>query len=65
MYTLQRCCEIQVAAQAGGSELTTISQTILDGAVESMRKVTRGAGSGIAWPALMRKIQRVNPGFDV
>ncbi|MEH6389134.1 class II aldolase/adducin family protein [Pseudomonas profundi] len=65
MYTLQRCCEIQVAAQAGGSELTTISQTILDGAVESMRKVTRGAGSGIAWPALLRKIQRVNPGFDV
>lgn len=65
MYTLQRCCEIQVAAQAGGSELLTIPQAILDGAKESMRKVTRGAGSGIAWPALLRKLQRVNPGFDV
>ncbi|HDZ55984.1 MAG TPA: class II aldolase/adducin family protein [Pseudomonas xinjiangensis] len=64
MYTLQRCCEIQVNAQAGGSELLTIPQAILDGARESMRKVTRGAGSGIAWPALLRKLQRVNPGFD-
>jgi ribulose-5-phosphate 4-epimerase/fuculose-1-phosphate aldolase len=64
MYTLQRCCEIQVAAQAGGGELIAIPQAILDGARESMRKVTRGAGSGVAWPALLRKLQRVNPGFD-
>ncbi len=64
MYTLQRCCEIQVAAQAGGGELIRIPQAILDGAKESMRKVTRGAGSGVAWPALLRKLQRVNPGFD-
>lgn len=64
MYTLQRCCEIQVAAQASGGELITIPQAILDGAKESMRKVTRGAGSGVAWPALLRKLQRVNPGFD-
>ncbi len=64
MYTFQRCCEIQIAAQAGGSELIPIPQAILDGAKESMRKVTRGAGSGVAWPALIRKLQRVNPGFD-
>ncbi|UAW97857.1 class II aldolase/adducin family protein [Halopseudomonas nanhaiensis] len=64
MYTFQRCCEIQIAAQAGGSELIPIPQAILDGAKESMRKVTRGAGSGVAWPALIRKLQRVSPGFD-
>lgn len=64
MYTLQRCCEIQIAAQAGGSELIPIPQSILDGAKESMRQVTRGAGGNIAWPALLRKLQRVNPGFD-
>lgn len=64
MYTLQRCCEIQIAAQAGGGELIPIPQAILDGAKEAMRKVTRGAGSGVAWPALLRKLQRVNPGFD-
>lgn len=64
MYTLQRCCEIQIAAQAGGADLITIPQAILDGAKESMRKVTRGAGSGVAWPALIRKLHRVSPGFD-
>ena len=64
MYTLQRCCEIQIAAQSGGAELIPIPQAILAGAKESMRKVTRGAGSGVAWPALMRKLQRVSPGFD-
>ena len=65
MYTLQRCCEIQVTAQAGGSELIPIPQQILDTARESMRKVTRGAGANLAWPALLRKLQRVNPGFDL
>tara|TARA_R110000796_G_scaffold241303_2_gene362764 strand:+ start:82296 stop:83069 length:774 start_codon:yes stop_codon:yes gene_type:complete len=64
MYTLQRCCEIQVSAQAGGGELIPIPQQILDGARESMRKVTKGAGANLAWPALLRKLQRVNPGFD-
>ncbi len=64
MYILQRTCEIQIQAQAGGGELIPIPQQILDGAKESMRKVTHGSGANLAWPALMRKIQRVNPGFD-
>ena len=64
MYTLQRCCEIQVRAQAQNAELIPIPQSILDGAVASMKKVTNGAGAGIAWPALLRKLDRVNPGYD-
>lgn len=64
MHTLQRCCEIQINAQAGGSELVPIPQSILDSAIESMRQVTRGAGANLAWPALLRKAQRDSPGFD-
>lgn len=64
MHTLQRCCEIQINAQAGGSELIPIPQSILDGAIESMRQVTKGAGANLAWPALMRKAHRDSPGFD-
>ena len=64
MHTLQRCCEIQINAQAGGGELTPIPQSILDGALESMRQVTKGAGANLAWPALLRKAQRDSPGFD-
>ncbi|MEY1662115.1 class II aldolase/adducin family protein [Isoalcanivorax beigongshangi] len=64
MYTLQRCCEIQVQAQAGGGALIPIPQSILDGALQSMREVTKGAGAGLAWPALLRRVQREMPGFD-
>lgn len=64
MHTLQRCCEIQISAQAGGGELIPIPQSILDGAIESMRQVTKGAGANLAWPALLRKAQRDSPGFD-
>ena len=64
MHTLQRCCEIQINAQASGGELLSIPQSILDGAIESMRQVTRGAGANLAWPALLRKAQRDSPGFD-
>jgi hypothetical protein len=28
-----------------------------------MRLVTRGAGTGIVWPALLRKMDRLDPGY--
>ncbi len=64
MYTLQRTCEIQVRAQAQNADLIPIPQVVLDGAKASMKKATNGAGAGIAWPALLRKVQRVSPGYD-
>lgn len=64
MYSLQRACEIQLLAQAGGSaQLINIPQTVLDTVPEFLRLVTRGAGSGIAWPALLRKMDRLDPGY--
>lgn len=63
MYSLQRACEIQLLAQAGGSALINIPQTVLDTVPEYMRQVTRGAGTGIVWPALLRKMDRLDPGY--
>ena len=65
MYSLQRSCEIQVMAQGcGGNEaLIGIPQTVLDTVPEYMRLVTRGAGAGIVWPALLRKMDRLDAGF--
>lgn len=63
MFILQRSCEVQVMAQAGGKELIHISEPILEG-IRAMRKtVTRGAGAQLAWPGLLRKLDRVNPGY--
>lgn len=67
MFTFQRACEIQVMAQAGGGVLIPIPQAILDGARAMAAGVTRsksGLGGALAWPALLRKLDRLNPGYD-
>lgn len=64
MFSLQRACEIQVLAQAGGSDaVIAIPQAVLDTVPEYLRQVTRGAGAGIVWPALLRKMDRLDPHF--
>jgi hypothetical protein len=54
---------MQVRAQAGGGALTRIGQTIVDGAEEQWQRVTHGAGGGLAWPALLRKLDRADPSY--
>lgn len=63
MYTFQRACEIQVLAQGNGAELLRIPQTVLDTVPEYSRAVMRGAGSGLAWPALLRRMDRLDSSF--
>ncbi|KES20814.1 MULTISPECIES: class II aldolase/adducin family protein [Pseudomonas] len=66
MFTLQRACEAQVMAQSGGGELIRIPQQILDGAramVAGVMKTSQGMGGGLAWPALLRKLDLQNPGY--
>ncbi len=63
MYFMETSCMIQVRAQGGGQPLRRISDTIVDGAQEQWERVTHGAGGGLAWPALLRKLDRMNPGY--
>jgi ribulose-5-phosphate 4-epimerase/fuculose-1-phosphate aldolase len=66
MFTLQRACEIQVMAQAGGGELIQIPQQILDGAramIAGVMKSSQGMGGSLPWPALLRKLDQQNPGY--
>lgn len=65
MYTLQRSCEVQIMAQAGGAELVSIDQQIIDGVGDNLRKVSAGTPGGMVWPALLRRLQRHNPGYDI
>ncbi len=64
MYLFQAACKIQVRAQVGGRELIPIDPRIIAGATAQAKQVTRGAGGALAWPALLRRLTRVNPGFD-
>lgn len=64
MYLFQAACKIQVRAQVGDRELISIDPRIIAGATAQAKQVTRGAGGALAWPALLRRLGRVNPGFD-
>lgn len=63
MYFLEAACMMQVRAQAGGAALLQISPSIVDGAEAQWQQVTHGAGGGLAWPALLRRLDRLDPGF--
>ncbi|HEX4895631.1 MAG TPA: class II aldolase/adducin family protein [Solimonas sp.] len=63
MYLFEASCMIQVRAQAGGGELVRIGQPILDGITAAAAQVTRGLGGALAWPGLLRKLDRRNPGY--
>jgi len=63
LYTFEAACTIQVRAQAGGGELIPIAPQIIAGARAQARKVTKGAGGNLAWPGLLRKLDRIDPGY--
>lgn len=64
IHVLQRACEIQLMAQSGGAELIPIPDEILEGVSAAVQKTTGGAGGMLAWPGLLRRLQRQNPGYD-
>ena len=63
MYVFESACQIQIAAQSGGSELTEVNPQILQGIAHAMKVQTGGLGGQFAWPALLRKLDRIDPGY--
>ncbi len=63
MYTLQRACEVQVAAQHGGAELVQVDPRIVAGVKANVEVVLKGAGGALVWPSLLRKLDRLDPSF--
>jgi ribulose-5-phosphate 4-epimerase/fuculose-1-phosphate aldolase len=62
MYLFENTCRIQIDAQAGG-DLVHVNPAILKGTAEVMKTATGGLGAMIAWPALLRKLDRMDPGY--
>jgi ribulose-5-phosphate 4-epimerase/fuculose-1-phosphate aldolase len=63
MYILQKACEVQVRAQAGGGELIPIPQPIVEGIRKASKIVLRQSGGMIAWPGILRKLDRQDPSW--
>ena len=64
MYFFETTCNIQVRAQAGGGPLLHIAPEIIATAQQQARAATRGAGAGLIWPGLLRRLERNYPGYD-
>jgi ribulose-5-phosphate 4-epimerase/fuculose-1-phosphate aldolase len=63
MYTFENTCQIQIAAQAGGGELTHVDPRIIEGVGQALKVQTGGLGGAFVWPALIRKLDRIDPRY--
>jgi ribulose-5-phosphate 4-epimerase/fuculose-1-phosphate aldolase len=63
MYLFEATCTIQVRAQGGGEDLIPVDPRIIAGARAQAAKVTRSAGGALAWPGLLRKLERLDPSY--
>jgi len=63
MYFFETACAIQVRAGAD-RPMIEIGRGIVDNAQAQWKKVTHGKGGGaLAWPALLRRLDRSDPGY--
>jgi len=63
MYLFEAASTIQIRAQAGRSELIPIDPRIIGGAKQMAKQVTRMSGGALAWPGLLRRLDRLDPSF--
>jgi ribulose-5-phosphate 4-epimerase/fuculose-1-phosphate aldolase len=62
LYLFESTCAIQVKAQGAG-ELIPIDQRIIDGAQAQAKQATRGLGGALAWPGLLRRLDKADPSY--
>jgi ribulose-5-phosphate 4-epimerase/fuculose-1-phosphate aldolase len=63
MYTFESACAIQLRAQAAATELITVDPKIIAGATMAAKQVTRSMGGNLAWPGLLRKLDRIDRSY--
>ncbi len=63
MYLFESACSIQLRAQAASAELIPVDAKIVAGATLAAKQVTRSMGSSLAWPGLLRKLDRVDRSY--
>ncbi len=62
MYTFENTCRIQIDAQAGG-ELHHVQKSVIDLNATIMKVATAGQGAALTWPALLRKLDRIDESY--
>ncbi len=63
MYYLERACTMQVRALSGGVKWNRVNQGVAEKAAEQGAMAFEGLLGALAWPALLRKLDRIDPGY--
>ncbi|WP_417450150.1 class II aldolase/adducin family protein [Kordiimonas sp.] len=63
MYFLETACSIQIAAQAGG-ELRMPADNVQEVVRQQAAAMGPDVSNHLVWPALKRRLDRQNPGYD-
>jgi ribulose-5-phosphate 4-epimerase/fuculose-1-phosphate aldolase len=63
MYALETACQTQIAAQSGGKELIRVNDAIVRGIRAQVDLVLKGVGAELAWPGLLRKLDRQDSSY--
>jgi ribulose-5-phosphate 4-epimerase/fuculose-1-phosphate aldolase len=63
MYLFQSACAIQLGAQAGGGELVRVPPRVIEAGKAQWKAVTRKGDGMLAWPALLRRLDRLDAGW--
>lgn len=63
MFRLERACEYQILALSGGSELVMPAREAIEARRHLSSTETLKKRGGYIWPALLRKLDRIDPSF--
>jgi ribulose-5-phosphate 4-epimerase/fuculose-1-phosphate aldolase len=64
MFLLERACRIQILAQSGGGKLISIPAAVLAQIPAQEAVVTKGGRGQLAWPGLLRKLDRAGSNYN-
>ncbi len=63
IYFLERACQAQLAALTGSGELSVPRGPAMEKTAEYAHIGLQAAGRALAWPALIRKLERIDPSY--
>ena len=63
MYGLETACQAQVMAQSCGGPLIEVEESVFADMLQQASDSTGGLGGMIAWPGLLRKLDRIDPSY--
>ncbi len=63
LFRLERACEVQVMALSCNTKLTLPSSDILEKTYDKMRPRADKPNGDLAWPALLRKLDRMDTSY--